>query len=126
MRRFGISIPEDLAKILDAFAEKLGVSRSEIVREALRVYFRDHAHYMTKHRCCGIITVVSEGVSHLSAVEEFREIVNTFSHIHIDDYCINSFVVSGDSEKIAELHRALLKVCKDVRFIPLECKVFKL
>ncbi len=126
MRRFGISIPEDLAEILDSLAERLGVPRSEIVREALRMYFREHAHYITKHRCYGIITVVSEGFRHLSTVEDFKDIVNTFSHIHIDEYCINSFVVSGDSEKIAELHKELLKVCRDVRYIPLECKLFKL
>jgi CopG family nickel-responsive transcriptional regulator len=126
MRRFGVSIPEDLAKALDDLAEKLGVSRSEIVREALRLYLAEHAHYTVKHRCCGMITVVTKGVKDLSAVEEFKDVVSTFSHIHVEDYCINSLVVYGDSDKIAELHRALLRVSENVRFIPLECKVFKL
>lgn len=120
MRRFGISIPEDLAGVLDSFAEKLGVSRSEIVREALKIYFRDHRHYMMKHRCCGIITVLSKGLD-IDLLECYKDIINNFSHLHIEGYCINSFFVSGDSERIAELHKRLLRTCKDVRYIPIRC-----
>ncbi len=122
-RRFGVSIPEEIAEDLEKLAKKLNVSRSEVICEALRIYIRDHAHYLTQHECCGIITVVSKNPS-LSVVESFRDIIAEFKHTHIEDICINTFIVSGDSFRIAELHNHLLKTCKDVRFIPLKgCKL---
>ncbi len=123
MRRFGVSIPDNLAEDLDRLVKILGVSRSEIVREALKAYLKDFSHYLTKHECCGIIATVSSGV--LKVVEEYKDVVNSYTHAHLGDSCVNSFLVSGSSDRIAELHRRLLGVCEHVRFIPLKCNVFK-
>jgi CopG family nickel-responsive transcriptional regulator len=123
-KRFGVSIPKELAERVDDLAEKLDVSRSEVIQEALKAYIRDHIHYLIRHECCGIITLVSENLEHLKVVEDFRDIIAEFTHIHVEGICVNSFIVSGDSLRIAELHNRLLKVCKEVRFIPLRgCKI---
>ncbi len=124
-RRFGVSIPEDVASDLDSLAERLSVDRSKIVCEAIRSYVRDHIHYIHPHECYGVITLVSDdNVKLLKVVEEFKDIIMEFTHIHIDEKCVNSLIVSGSSLKIAELHKKLLEVFYNVRFIPLrECKI---
>ena len=124
-RRFGISIPEDVANDLDFLAEKLNVDRSKLVCEAIRTYIRDHAHYLSPHECYGVITLVSnDNVQLLKVIEEFKDIIREFTHIHIDEKCINALVVSGSSTKIAELHKRLLSIFYNVRFIPLrECRI---
>ncbi len=124
MRRFGVSIPDDIAEKLDELAKILGVTRSEIVREALKVYLGDHRHLSVKHECCGLITAVTVGVKNLNAVEDFKDVIRSFSHVHVGGYCVNSLIVHGDSERIAMLHRELLKVSDFVRFVPLGCNVF--
>ncbi len=124
-RRFGISIPEDVANDLDFLAEILNVDRSKIVCEAIRTYIRDHAHYLSPHECYGVITLISnDNVQLLRVIEEFKDIIMEFTHIHIDEKCINALVVSGNSVKIAELHRRLMSSFCNVRFIPLrECRI---
>ena len=124
-RRFGISIPEDVANDLDFLAEKLNVDRSKLVCEAIRTYIKDHAHYLSPHECYGVITLVSnDNVQLLKVIEEFKDIIREFTHIHIDEKCINALVVSGSSTKIAELHKRLLSIFYNVRFIPLrECRI---
>lgn len=123
MKRFGVSIPESLAEDLDRLSKILGVSRSEVVREALKIYLREYSHYMKRHECCGIIVTVSSGV--LSVVEDYRDIINNYTHVHLEDKCVDSFLVAGDSERIAEFHSKLLNICDHVRYIPLRCNVFK-
>lgn len=124
-RRFGISIPEDVANDLDFLAEKLNVDRSKLVCEAIRTYIRDHAHYLSPHECYGVITLISDdNIQLLRVVEEFKDIIKEFTHIHIDEKCINALVVSGLSTKIAELHKKLLSTFYNVRYIPLrECRI---
>ena len=124
-RRFGISIPEEVANDLDFLAERLNVDRSRIVCEAIRTYIRDHAHYLSPHECYGVITLISnDNVQLLRVIEEFKDIIKEFTHIHIDEKCINALVVSGCSTKIAELHRRLMSSFCNVRFIPLrECRI---
>ena len=124
-RRFGISIPEDVANDLDFLAEKLNVDRSKLVCEAIRTYIRDHAHYLSPHECYGVITLISDdNIQLLRVIEEFKDIIKEFTHIHIDEKCINALVVSGSSTKIAELHKKLLDIFYNVRYIPLrECRI---
>jgi len=124
-RRFGISIPEDVANDLDFLAEKLNVDRSKLVCEAIRTYIRDHAHYLSPHECYGVITLTSDdNIQLLRVIEEFKDIIKEFTHIHIDEKCINALVVSGSSTKIAELHKKLLDIFYNVRYIPLrECRI---
>ncbi len=124
-RRFGVSLPEDVASDLDSLAEMLKVDRSKLVSEAVRTYVRDHAHYLIPHECYGVITLISnDNMRLLKVIEEFKDIIREFTHVHIEENCVNALVVSGSSEKIAELHRRLLSFFRNVRFVPLgECKI---
>ena len=99
-RRFGISIPSDVAENLDALAKILEIDRSKIVEQALRSYILDYIHYLYPHKCRGIMIVYRETeheIRVLSILEEFRDIVLSYSHYHVDKLCIESLIISGDS-----------------------------
>jgi len=121
-RRFGISIPERLAKSLDALTQALGADRSSLIREALREYLHDHSHYLKPHECGGVM-ILLENRDHmylLHILEEYDDIVCNYNHVHVGRYCIDIVVVSGSSSRIAHLHNRLLSELKcRIRYIPI-------
>ena len=117
-KRFGISIPCDMADDLDRLAKELKCNRSSLVAEALRTYIHDHLHYITPHKCKGVIIVFGENGSDRSLIEEFREIILSYNHYHIGKTCIETLIVDGDSSKIRELHSRLINRGCNIRYIP--------
>ncbi len=120
-RRFGVSVPEELAASLDALASKLGRDRSSLVAEALRTFIHDHIHLLEPHRCAGVVVAWSRGGDGLrQKLEEYMDIVKGHMHTHIGGYCVNILVVEGDSERIASLAKDLSSIPGCVaRYIPL-------
>jgi len=121
-RRFGISIRADLVNILDKLAEKLRADRSSIVEMALRVFLLDHIHYVVPHQCRGIMVLTGKYDKKIlsSIVEEFRDVIHSYIHTHIDNSCVEIMIVSGHSSRISRLHSTLegsIKGC-NVRYIP--------
>ncbi|RLI07373.1 CopG family transcriptional regulator [Candidatus Bathyarchaeota archaeon] len=121
-RRFGISIPEALARDLDELAEALSTDRSRLVGQAIRAFIQEHKHHVAPHFCLGLFVVVAfPGRSRMpELLEEFRDVVQGYNHFHTGGYCIEVVVVSGFSERIKALHTALLEAegCS-VRYLPL-------
>ncbi len=125
-RRFGISIPEPLAQNLDELAKKLNSNRSEIIRQALKEYIHDHLHYLVPHECRGVLVILSERTHErlLKIIEEYHTIICNYSHTHAEEHCINTLIVSGQSSKIAELHKRLCEIPGvSVRYIPISYDV---
>ncbi len=121
-RRFGVSIPEPLARSLDELAKKFGRDRSSLVAEALRTYIHDHEHFLLEHVCSGVIIAWSEsGTSKgiREAVEEFMGVVKAHLHAHINSYCVDVLVVEGRSSRILELVKKIMNEGCIVRYIPL-------
>ncbi len=121
-RRFGISIPEELAQNLDKLAEKLNSNRSEIVHQALREYVHDHLHYLVPHECRGVIVILGEKEHGkiFDVIEKYHTIICNYNHTHAEEHCISTLIVSGPSNKIAELHRKLCEIPGvKVRYIPI-------
>ena len=120
-RRFGVSIPADIADDLDELARLTGSDRSSLVAEALRQFIHDHLHYMVKHKCMGVLISVKTRTVHSrgSLIDEFEDIVKNYIHHHMGNLCIEIFFVMGDSEKIVKLHNRLRKITPHVRYIPL-------
>jgi len=118
-RRFGISIPSELADKLDKLSEKLGCDRSRIVRMAIENIVHDHLYYLVKHRCRGIIVVKgSEDI--LDLIEKYRDLVIAYNHYHLADTCIATIIVDGFSTDITRLHREILGRGCSSRYIPLD------
>ncbi len=120
-RRFGVSVPEELARMLDELARVVNRDRSSLVAEALRVYLHDHQHLLRPHRCAGVIIAWSRsGDVKAEVLEEYMDIVRGHLHAHLDGYCVNVVLVEGDSERIASLTRRLSSGGRcTARYIPL-------
>ena len=118
-RRFGVSLPEDIARALDSIAETLGVARSSIVEEAIRAYIADAEHLAQPHRCVGVIIAVCSERSTLSVLEEHRSVVVGHMHAHPDGRCADIIVVAGMSRDIARLVSHLKSRGCGTRYIPL-------
>ncbi len=120
-RRFGVSLPEDIAESLDELARRLGRDRSSIVEDALREYMHDHLHFLEPHRCTGILLIIrSRGRKGFSEiVEKHQDVIRLYSHLHVDGRCIETLYVSGDSTRIACLAEELERMGCRTRYIPL-------
>ncbi|RLG86787.1 MAG: CopG family transcriptional regulator [Thermoprotei archaeon] len=127
-RRFGISIPEPLARNVDELAKKLSTDRSKIVENALWEYLKDHAHYLVTHVCHGVMVITGRGHSEFRGIiEKYRDIVHSYMHLHVGEECVEIIVVGGYSTRIAELHRELVTATKcRVRYVPVSSEITKL
>ena len=120
-RRFGISIPEPIARDLDRLAEALSLDRSKLVRQAIAAFIQEHKHHLVPHECLGLMVVVTVPGCFKMAdlLEEFRDVVRGYNHFHARGYCIEVAVVIGPSERIRDMHGILSAKECSVRYIPL-------
>ncbi len=117
-RRFGVSLPEELACELDKISRECGLDRSSVVATALEKYVEDMSHFKNKHECLGVCIAVTEGEPSLR-LEEFRDIVVSYYHNHTRGVCLNIFVFRGDSNKVLELYYRLGKSSRKTVLVPL-------
>ena len=122
-RRFGVSIPEDLAHKLDTLAEIMGIDRSSLVGKAVENLVEEYEHYVREHICQGVMVIV-QGDNAIrprlsELLEEYSDIVLLSFHYHVGGRCLEVAVVKGFSRRIAEMHSRLEKIGCKVRYIPL-------
>jgi len=122
-KRFGVSLPSEIAESLDLIAGLTGADRSSIVAEAVNEYLHDHSHYVADHECAGLLVAVSTTTGHerggAVAIGEFSDIVKHYAHYHVEGVCVEVIIVVGSSARILELHNKLRAAAEAVRFIPL-------
>ncbi|MEM1541847.1 MAG: ribbon-helix-helix domain-containing protein [Ignisphaera sp.] len=121
-KRFGISIDSSLACEIDRLAKILGIDRSKLVEKALTNFVNEYSysHAHENHFCRGVIIVeTDEGEKIDRAIESFKDVVLSYTHNHLENTCICMFIVSGNSERIKDLHRNLLSVGCGTRYIPI-------
>ena len=121
-RRFGISIPEDMASDLDKLASRLGMDRSRLIERAIRAFLDDYTHLIVPHTCTGILILSCNDKSEkevAKVIEDYRDIASARVHTHVESRCIETLVVSGNSNRIAEIYSALEKAGCSVRYIPM-------
>lgn len=122
-RRFGVSVPEELAERLDMLSKIMGVDRSRLVSRAIEGFIEEYEHYMRDHICQGVMVVVQHDTSLRPKVsrvlEDYGDIVLLSLHYHVEGYCVEIVVVQGQSRRIAEMHSALERMGCKVKYIPL-------
>lgn len=120
-KRFGVSLDSWLAEQLDSVAEHLSLTRSELVERAVEEFLNDHQHYLADHECTGVLLLEGKGPSNgvESLLEDYRDIVVQYTHMHLEDVCLRVIVVRGSSTRIAELHKRLEALGCRTRYIPL-------
>ncbi|MEM0027158.1 MAG: ribbon-helix-helix domain-containing protein [Ignisphaera sp.] len=120
-KRFGVSIEATLYSKIDEIAKSLNINRSDFVEEALKNYVRDLNHFVVNHNCCGLIVVEEpENIEIERILSLNKEVVVNYSHYHINNRCIYTIIVQGNSADLAKFYSSISKV-KSVnrRYIPL-------
>ncbi|MEZ0319967.1 MAG: CopG family ribbon-helix-helix protein [Pyrobaculum sp.] len=121
MKRFGVSLPKEVAYEVDKVSEELGVTRSELVANALQQYLESRRnHSDPSHQCLGVLLALSDADLEIGdMVEESKSLIVAYTHMHVDGKCLTILVLKGG---IAEIERLTLEVSKRAhmaRYIPL-------
>lgn len=119
-KRFGIAIDIALAEKLDLIAKSMNLNRSKLVEKALNEFIEEQSHSSQNHRCCGIIvTETSDCKGMDKAIEQYRDIIISYAHSHIEKRCICMFIIMGDSQRVRDLHKSLILNSYRARYIPI-------
>jgi CopG family nickel-responsive transcriptional regulator len=121
MRRFGVSLPPDIADAVEKIAQEAGVTRSEVVATALQEYLeRRRNHREPGHRCLGVVMAVTDAFSDIGdAIEQNKAHILAYTHLHVEGMCLTIAVVKGDGEEIEKLALEMSRRAKLMRYVPL-------
>lgn len=124
-KRFGVSIPIDLYDKIESICNRVGCTRSSIIIEALKNFFENNHHYLKRHFCLGLLIVVKdvnrEELISRRSLAKYTKLVSSYNHVHYGRYCIEIFLVIGDSDEITSLHKDVVEYEKPIetRYIPI-------
>ncbi|WP_458207559.1 CopG family ribbon-helix-helix protein [Haladaptatus sp. NG-SE-30] len=107
--RTSLSVPDDVLSAFDETWQAQGLeSRSRAVREAMSEYTEAHSQF--EDVSGDIAAVLAFDYEHGSVVgdlhtiqHEFHEVINTTSHVHHDDWCLETVFCHGSAERVREL-----------------------
>jgi CopG family nickel-responsive transcriptional regulator len=119
-RRFGIAIDSALAEKLDYIAKSMDLDRSKLVEKAITEFVEEHNHSFKDHRCCGVMIVETCECRVVDkVVEVYRDIIVNYTHNHIEERCVCTMLILGDSKKVKDLHRELILTGSKTKYIPI-------
>lgn len=101
-KRFGVSVPAELACELNNIAEAMGVDRSKIVSRALRSYIKGLRHYGRAHECVSVL--VATGLEGKVDLEKFTKLVCGYSRFQANGSSIEVMVLKGDPAEIVSFY----------------------
>lgn len=121
VRRFSVSVPPDLLEDFDALLKKLGQDRSKAIQQSMRLFISEHTWKEDTFECAGAIVLVYDHDVHeaekslTDLQHEFREIINSTLHVHIDEKnCLEILALRGKVEKVKELINKI-SACRGVK-----------
>jgi len=108
--KFGVYIPEDIARELEDIMRSMGIdNKSKVIQEALRVFVLENKWYFTKNVAGSIAILYNHDVDEVDLKltdiqHEYIDIIKASMHIHLDEKkCMLLIAVKGESSKIKEL-----------------------
>ncbi len=123
MSIISLSLPTELLDELDSiFGESHAATRSEIIRQALRIYISEYSNLnQLKGNVVATITVLYEKTGKNDELfqiqHEFEDMVTAYLHSHLtENECLEVMVVKGPSKRLKKLIDGL-KANKPVRQI---------
>lgn len=121
VERFSVSAPPDLLKDFDGVTGRLGQDRSKAIQQAMRLFLSEHRWMEGTGDCAGAVIVIydhgvheaEEGITDLQ--HEFRGLVNSALHLHIDDRnCLQIIAIRGNCAGVGGLI-GRLSACRGVK-----------
>ncbi|MGB9856807.1 MAG: nickel-responsive transcriptional regulator NikR [Dictyoglomaceae bacterium] len=112
IKRFGVSIEDDLLEKFDEIIESKGYnSRSEAIRDLIRDYIIKEKWEVKGERIAGTISVIYDHDVHglvdkLTDIQHhYHDIIISSLHVHFDEKnCLEVIVVKGEVERIKKLY----------------------
>ncbi|ACB40211.1 CopG family ribbon-helix-helix protein [Pyrobaculum neutrophilum] len=121
MKRFGVSLPRDVADKVDRISQEMGVTRSEVVATALQEYLEARrSHAEPGHQCLGVVMALTDAFSEIGdVIEENKAHIVAYTHLHVEGRCLTIAVVKGAADQIEKLTLEVAKRSKISRYVPL-------
>ena len=122
LKRFGVSIEENLLGIFDKYVNKKGYqNRSEALRDLVRKELVETSWEDSNEEVAGAIIMVydhhrNDLVENLVSIQHgYHDIIISSQHVHLDHHnCLEIIAVKGKIKKVLDLE-ARLKVAKGVK-----------
>ena len=116
-KRFGVYVPDDLAKDIDACMKTLGLkSKSKLIQEALRLFINEHK-WKLKGKAVGIVGIVydheaSDVDEKLTDIQHrYLDTIVSSVHVHLDKRrCMLAIIVRGRTENIRHLINDIINI----------------
>ncbi|MCC6013854.1 MAG: nickel-responsive transcriptional regulator NikR [Candidatus Verstraetearchaeota archaeon] len=120
VKRFSVSVDNELLKEFDELVKNLSLDRSKAIQQAMRIYLLENIWEKELGECGGAITIIyrhDERNNLIDLQHNYRDIINSTLHIHLDEEnCLEIIAVKGDIKKVKELINKI-KTCKGVKQI---------
>jgi CopG family nickel-responsive transcriptional regulator len=128
LRRFGVSIPQELMRAFDARIRAKGYrTRSEAIRDIMRDYLVAAEWETPRGRVVGVVTIVydheTRELSHVltELQHEFHDAITCATHVHLDGHnCLEVIVVKGRGEQVRTIADRLIST-RGVKYGKLVC-----
>ena len=117
-----ISLPKKFVELIDKYKDAYGyMSRSEVVRDALKSFFIQEEVKRAKKVLAVILLLYStdlKGINEriLDLLHKNRDLIISFNHMHAEQFCVEQITCRGDFEKVSDLIRLLRRI-KGVLFV---------
>ena len=116
-----VSLSGDELEKFDRLVKHFGFdSRSSAVRDALYHFIASHQLKLEGHQDVALTLVYTADSSQAlvsKVAHQFEDVIRTSLHNHLEETCVDVFIVHGDGERVHGLLDALTKL-KDVRVTP--------
>ncbi|AAL63889.1 CopG family ribbon-helix-helix protein [Pyrobaculum aerophilum] len=122
MKRFGVSLPKQVAEEVERLSQEIGVTRSEIVAAALQEYLESRRdHVKPEHNCMGIVLALSSSFSDIGEIiESYKPFIVAYTHLHVEGKCLTITVVRGDGGEVEKMVLEMGRRAQVIRYVPLE------
>jgi len=116
VKRFGVSIPQELVASFDARTRRKGYrTRSQAIRDIMREYLVSGEWEGGRKQVVGTVTIVydhdTRELSHaLTELQHrFHDAISCATHVHLDDHnCLEVIVVKGRSDQVRAIADRLI------------------
>lgn len=123
-RRFGVSVPSEIATQLDKVATFGGIDRSTIVAKALEEYLHEDLHSTEEHICSGLMVYL--GALSIENIDrpELQRLIRYTCTVRLRGGLITILFVEGSFKDIISLREKLSKrpyKKRYTRYVPIYC-----
>lgn len=128
-KRFGVSIPSEIAEEVNKLAMAQSKDRSAIIADAIEEYLHRAQHLIkVEHICKGAVLVYERSAKSRSLLripsmlERYGEVVIGYSLLRTGEGALFVALVKGESDVLAQIIDELSKSFESVKYIPIGCK----